>query len=71
MLVSHFGVLERKLRGWYVDDIRVMVNCCIIIHNMTTEARQEHYRLTDLMDVEAQEAAEGAEVHSIFLEEEN
>ena len=48
-----------------------MVNCCIIIHNMTTEARRGNYKLSDRMDVEAAEAAEGAEVHSIILEEEN
>ena len=71
VLVAHFGVLERKLRGWYVDEIRSIVNCCIIIHNMTTEARRGDYQLTDCINVEAAEAAEGAQVHSIFLDEGN
>lgn len=39
VLVAHFGVLERRLCGWYIEEITSMVNCCITIHNMITEAR--------------------------------
>ena len=55
----------------YINDIKVMVDCCIIIHNMTTEARRDGYCLTDLMDVTVEEVEEGADQDSLFVEEGN
>ena len=57
--------------GWYINDIKVMVDFCVIIHNTTTEARRDGYCLTDLMDVPVEEVEEGDEKDSIFMEEEN
>ena len=71
VFVAHFGVLERKLRGWYINDIKVMVDCCIIIHNMMMEARRDGYCLADLMDVTVEEVKEGAQQDSLFVEEGN
>lgn len=45
ILISRFHVLERPLRNWYLEDIRNLLHCCIIIHNMITEARSGN--LTD------------------------
>ena len=33
LLVSKFGILEIPLRGWYLEDLRSLIDCCIIIHN--------------------------------------
>ena len=34
IVVSRFHVLERLLRQWYVEDMRDLVHCCTILHNM-------------------------------------
>ena len=71
VFVAHFGVLERKLRGWYINDIKVVIDCCIVIHNMTAEARRDGYFLTDLMEVPVEEVEEGTDQDLIFMEEGN
>jgi Plant transposon protein len=32
-------VLQRPLRGWFQEDLRVVVHTCVILHNMVVEAR--------------------------------
>jgi Plant transposon protein len=39
ILISRFHVLERPLRNWYLEDIKSLLHCCVIMHNMITEAR--------------------------------
>jgi hypothetical protein len=34
IVVSRFHALERPLRQWYVEDMRDLVHCCCILHNM-------------------------------------
>ena len=34
VLVSKFGILERPLRGWYLEDLLSLNDFCITIHNM-------------------------------------
>ena len=34
IVVAKFHVLQRPLRGWYLEDLRDLVHCCVIIHNM-------------------------------------
>ena len=72
VLVSKFKILERPLRGWFMDDIKTMVDCCIILHNMVIEFRRENFIHTDLREDFEQEAEmndDGDE--SIFPENEN
>jgi Plant transposon protein len=45
ILISRFHVLERPLRNWYLQDIKNLLHCCVILHNMITEARSG--KLTD------------------------
>jgi Plant transposon protein len=45
ILISRFHVLERPLRNWYLEDIKSLLHCCVILHNMITEARSGN--LTD------------------------
>ena len=39
ILVQQFQVLQRPIRMWFIEDIRTLLYCCIIIHNMVVEAR--------------------------------
>ena len=39
ILVQRFHVLQRPLRMWYLEDITDLLDCCIILHNMTVDAR--------------------------------
>lgn len=65
------GVLERKLRGWYIDGIKSMIDCCIVIHNMKIEAWCEDCSSSDLMNVPTEELEEEGDQDSLFLEEAN
>merc|ERR1712194_749569 len=58
-------------RDWFLADIREMVNCCIVLHNMTTEVRQDAYNFTEVVDFDDEEVEGEHEVESIFLEEGN
>jgi Plant transposon protein len=60
ILISRFHVLERPLRNWFLEDIKNLLHCCVILHNMITEARSG--RLTD----EEQYAIAGGYVHGVF-----
>ena len=48
VLVSKFGILERTLCGWYLQDLRSLIDCCIFIHNMVIKERCAGFRLNDL-----------------------
>ena len=40
ILIQQFQVLRRPIRKWYLEDIKDLLYCCIIIHNMVVvEAR--------------------------------
>ena len=39
VLLQRFHILARPLRGWYLDDIVALLNCCIILHNMIVDDR--------------------------------
>ena len=72
VFVKNFGALKDKLCGWYVEDLKQMFYCCVILHNMTIEVRREEYIFSD--EVEWSDDAPGSEdnaVQSIFLEEGN
>ena len=60
VLISRFHVLERPLRNWYLEDIKNLLHCSVILHNMITEARSG--RLTD----EEQHAVAGGFVPGVF-----
>lgn len=46
VLVEKFGILNRPLWGWYVKDIKEVIDC-VILHNMTHEVRRDNYNFTD------------------------
>jgi Plant transposon protein len=39
VLIQRFHVLQRPLRGWYQEDIVMLLHTCVILHNMITEER--------------------------------
>ena len=43
VLIAKFGILERLLKGWYVKDSSILINCCIIMHDMVTEVRRDDF----------------------------
>ena len=58
IIVKQFGILDRPLRNWYIDDIKDILGTCIILHNMIVEKRKASYRLTDLRDIDEEEDEE-------------
>ena len=71
VLVSKFGILERPLRGWYIEDIKTLVDCCVIIHNMTIEYRRKFFVFTDLRDIFEEAVDIECEYDTIFPENTN
>lgn len=43
ILVAKFHILQRPLRGWYVEEIIDLLHCCIILHNMVVEYYGDEY----------------------------
>ena len=76
VLVSKFGILERPLRGWYLEDLRSLIDCCIIIHNMVIKEQCTGFRFNDLNnDLNEEDHDENsdndeANVDTIFPEDE-
>lgn len=57
VLVQKFQILQRPLRGWYENDIRELLQCCVILHNMVQEERMGSL-LNEEYEQEAEEATE-------------
>lgn len=51
VLVKQFNILDRPLRSWYIEDIRMILKTCVILHNMTVEHRRNNFTLNDLRSV--------------------
>ena len=54
ILVQKFQVLQRPLRNWYEHDIKELVHCCVILHNMVQEERMGGSLLNDEYEPEAE-----------------
>jgi hypothetical protein len=52
IIVQKFQILQRPLRNWYVDDIKGLLDCCVILHNMTI-AFQEDTIVLPIVDATA------------------
>ena len=39
ILVQKFQVLSRPLRGWFLDELKDILDACVILHNMVVEER--------------------------------
>jgi len=55
VLVQEFQILQRPLRGWYNSEIKELVQCCAILHNMIHEERMgsinnENYEPEEMLD---------------------
>jgi len=50
VLVKKFGILKQPFRNWYLDDITQIVECCVIIHNMTIDERRQNYTFNDVRE---------------------
>ena len=59
VLVKKIGILKQPFRNWYLDDIRQIVECCAIIHNMNIEERRQNYTFNDVRG-NGEDAAEDA-----------
>ena len=51
VLVKKYHILENPLRGWYIQDIKELIDCCVILHNMTTENRLGNFHFSDSIEV--------------------
>ena len=40
ILVQKYQILARPLRNWYLDEMKDLVDCCVILHNMSVEERR-------------------------------
>ena len=68
VVVKKFGILKCHLWGWYASKIKVLVDCCVILHNMTQELQLENYLFHNEMEWE-ENNNEDEEVQTIFLRE--
>lgn len=66
VLVSHCVILERKLCGCYVEDLKDVISTCIIMHNMTIEVRRENFQFSGLKDIPPEEFGEGGGTRTTF-----
>ena len=39
ILVQKFHILQRPLRNWYLDEMKELLECCVIFHNIVVEDR--------------------------------
>jgi hypothetical protein len=52
--VAQFVILKNPIRNWHMDDIKNILYCCIIVHNMVTAERRSKLIDADVMlEVEA------------------
>jgi hypothetical protein len=67
-LVMKFRILDRSLRFWHLEEIRKVLDCCVILHNMGVEERRVNFSFSDLMDIPADEEDMEIEdtAHSLF-----
>ena len=54
VLVQRFHILQRPLRNWFLEEIVDLLKACVILHNMTVEARR-----VDDIDVEDENTGNG------------
>ena len=52
VLISNHKILARPIRLWYVHDINVIMQCYVILHNMTIESRRDSFLFNDLREIE-------------------
>ena len=53
VLVMRFDILNKPLLAWDVEDIKNIVDACIIVHNMIVEKRRSFYAAEDYLEVQA------------------
>jgi hypothetical protein len=58
IIVQQFGILDRKIRKWYLPDIVALLEFCIIIHNMIVEERRPAEFFPNFPATQADEVAE-------------
>ena len=71
VFISKFGILERPLRGWFMEDTKTLVDCCIILHNMTIEYRCVNFVYNNLHYYFEEEVNRDNDCNTIFPENEN
>ena len=59
VLVAQFEILKNPIRKWHMDDIKNILYCCIIVHNMVTAERRSKFIDADVMPEEEMEAEGG------------
>ena len=47
VIVKKWQILQQPLRLWYVEDIKAVLDCCIIFHNMVVENKRNNYTIND------------------------
>jgi len=47
VIVKKWKILQQPLRCWYLDDIKDILDCCIIFHNMVVEHKRSNYTIND------------------------
>ncbi|CDF41420.1 unnamed protein product [Chondrus crispus] len=67
VLVQQFQIVAKPINLWYRDDIAAVVKCCVILHNMTVEARRNSYEPGMVHLMQSEEARLSSEgVSQIF-----
>ena len=63
-----YRILDKSLNFWHLPIIKSLVDCCVVLHNMTVELRCPLFNFSDLMDFPAEETDMEVEdmAHSLF-----
>ena len=48
LLTNKLGILVRPFRGWRIDYIPSLINCCVIIHNIKAEFQRPRFLFNDI-----------------------
>ena len=68
VLMQKYGILQHPLRGWLIEDICSIINCCIILHNMTIESHRVNFTFNNLVSNLEDEPSNNA-TETIFMDE--
>ena len=54
-MVRRFGTLKNPIRNWFLKDIKNILDCCMILHNVCVETNKDCFVFNDKRDENMEE----------------
>ena len=64
--MQRFGILKKPLLLWYMQPIRQLLNCRVILHNKTVESRRDGFFFANLQEDTNEEADDDEPAVNLF-----